>query len=134
MIYPPVYPANIIMSVTPRDYKFVKKIGFFIELFSLKLVEANYKAYKQLKANRDMLVQKNPDFAEKVRARGGYLEQYVNDFHVRDGCLWLEELLAIPFPVRRPIINRIHSYHHGKANMLDPAWDICYPCIHWSLA
>ena len=40
----------------------MQKTGFFIEFFSLKLVEANYKAYKQLKANRDMLVQKDPDF------------------------------------------------------------------------
>ena len=72
-IYPPVYLANIIMTVILRDVKFVRKQDCLPELLSLKLVEANYKADKQLEAIRDMLVFKDPDFADKVRAMGGYL-------------------------------------------------------------
>ena len=72
-IYSPVYPANIIMSVILRDCKVVRKQDCLPELLSLKLVDANYKADKQLEAIRDMLVFKDPDFADKVRAIGYYL-------------------------------------------------------------
>ena len=57
-IYLPVYPANIIVSNIPRDCKVVKKQDCLPDLFSLKLVEANYKADEQL---------------EKRRAISGYL-------------------------------------------------------------
>ena len=55
-VYPPVYPAKIIMSVILRDCKKVKKQDCLPELFSFKLVEANYKAEPQLEAIRDILV------------------------------------------------------------------------------
>ena len=51
----------------------VKKQDCLIELFSLKLLEANYMADPQLEAIRDMLVKKEPNFAEAARAMGGYL-------------------------------------------------------------
>ena len=55
-------------------------------------MEVNYKADPQLEAIRDMVVKKEPIFAERVRAMGGYLGQYTNDFHARDGCLWVVSL------------------------------------------
>ena len=95
-------------------------------------MEANYKADPQLEATGDMIVKKNPKFAEKVRAMGGYMGQYTNDFHVRDGCLWQDEQLALPIQLRRPIINRIHSYHYLEASMFDAARDIWLPYFYRS--
>ena len=122
------------MSVIRRDCKVVKKKDCLHELFILKLVEAVYKAGKQLEAIRDMLVRKDPDFAENVRAMGGKLGQYTNNHHVRDGCLWMDERLVIPISLCRPIINRIHRYHRGKASIIDAAGDIWYSYIHRSVA
>ena len=59
-------PANIGKSVTPRDCKVVKKQDCLPELFSLKLVDANYKADNQLEAISDKLLLKDPNFAEEV--------------------------------------------------------------------
>ena len=61
------------MSFFSWDCKVVKKQDCLIELFSLKLLEANYMADPQLEAIRDMLVKKEPNFAEAARAMGGYL-------------------------------------------------------------
>ena len=113
----PVLPANIIKRVTPRDCKVVKKQDCLPELFSLKLVDANYKGDNQIEAISDKLVLKDPNFAEEVWARGGFPDQYADYFHMRDGCLWMQERLAIPILLRRPIIIRTHSYHPAK-----PVW------------
>ena len=95
-IYPPVYTANIIMSVIPRDCKVVKKQDCLPELFSLKLVEAKCKADKQLEAIRALLVLKDPNFAEKVGAKDGYLGQYVDDFRVRRGAFgWTSDQQSV---------------------------------------
>ena len=133
-IYPPVYPTNVIMSVILRDCNVTRKSDRLFELFSLKLVEANYKPDPQLKGIRDMLVDKKPQFSERVRAMGGYIGQYVNDFQVKGGYLWMDERLAIPIPLQRPIISRIYSFHHGKANMFDAATIIWVAYIHRSMA
>ena len=79
-IYPPVYLTNVKMGGIPRDRKAVMKSECLPELFCLKLMQANYKADPQLEAIRDMLVDKDLNFAEKVKVIGGYLEQYVHDF------------------------------------------------------
>ena len=95
--YPPVNSTSVIMIVITRDHKVAEKSDCLPDLFSLKLVEANYKPDPQLKAIRDMLVDKEPNFAENVRAMGGYLGQYFNNF--QKGCLWVDEFLAIPIPI-----------------------------------
>ena len=64
----------------------------------------------------------------------GWLPGAAYNFHVRAGCVWIDEGLAIPIPLRRRIINQMHSYHHKKASMFDTARDIWFPYIHWKLA
>ena len=64
-IYTPVYPANISMSVIPRDCKAAEKPDCLPKLFSRKLVEVNYEAGSQLEAIRDMIVRKNRNLPKK---------------------------------------------------------------------
>ena len=63
-----------------------------------------------------------------------YYAQYTQDFHVRDGCLWMDERLVIPNSLRAAVNNRLHYYHHGKSSMYDAAKDIWYPYMFRSLA
>ena len=77
---------------------------------------------------------KEPNFAERRKALGCYLRQYIHDFHVKDGCLWMEERLDIPIPLRRSIIKRNQSFHHRKAGTFDATRDAWFPYFHRSLA
>ena len=48
-LFPAAYPGNVFMSVIPRDFKSFKKTDVLLELFNLKLVEANYKGGPQMR-------------------------------------------------------------------------------------
>ena len=63
-----------------------------------------------------------------------YYAQYTQDFHVRDGCIWMDERLVIPNSLQAAVNNRLHYYHHGKSSMYDAAKDIWYPYMFRSLA
>ena len=63
-----------------------------------------------------------------------YYAQYTHDFHVRDGCLWMDERLVIPNALQAAVNNRLHYYHLGKSSMYDAAKDIWYPYMFRSLA
>ena len=63
-----------------------------------------------------------------------YYAQYTHDFHVRDGCLWMDERLVIPNTLQAAVNNRLHYYHHGKSSMYDAAKDIWYLYMFCSLA
>ena len=65
---------------------------------------------------------------------GAYLGQHSHDFHVRENCLWIDERLVIPIPLRKAVVNRIHCFHHGRSNMFDAARDVWFPYLHHSLA
>ena len=125
-LFPAAYPAggNVIMSVIPRDCKIVRKSSALPELFNLKLVEANYKGDPQMRAIKELVESKVPELEKKVRAMGAYLGQHTHDSHVRENCLWMDERLVIPIPLRKAVVNRLHCFHHGRSNMFDAARDV----------
>ena len=47
------YPANVVMSLILRVCKIVRKNDALPELLNLKLVEANYKEYPQMRAFKE---------------------------------------------------------------------------------
>ena len=47
--FPATYPANVVVSVIPRDCKIVRKNDALPKLFNLKLMEANYKGDPQMR-------------------------------------------------------------------------------------
>ena len=75
---------------------------------------------------------KNPEL-EKVRAMGAYLGQHTHDFHVLENCLWMDERLVIPIPLRKAVMSRLHCFHHGRSNMFDAARDVWFTYLHRSL-
>ena len=58
----------------------------------------------------------------------------LQDFHVEDGGLWMDERLVIPNTLQTAINNRLHYYHHGNSNMYEAANDIWYPYMFQCLA
>ena len=108
-MFPSAYTATVVKLVILGDCKIVRKDDAMHELFSLKLIEAKDKGDPQMKAIEDMVQAKDADLERKFRAIGAYLGQQMNDFHVRENCLWMDEGLNIPIPLRKAVVNRIHK-------------------------
>ena len=132
--YPPVNPENRVMSVIPRNCKDVSKQTALPELFNLRFIESQYSSDPQLQAIIELIKCKDPQLQSKIAAMSKYYAQYTQDFHVRDGCLWMDERLVIPNSLQAAVNNRLHYYHHGKSSMYDAAKDIWYPFMFRSLA
>ena len=109
-LFPAAYPdgGNVIMSVIPRDCKIVQKSSALPELFNLKPIEANHTGEPQMRAIKEWVESKDPELEKKVRAMSAYLRQHAHDFHVQENCLWMDERLVIPIPLRNAVVNRIH--------------------------
>ena len=132
--YPPVNPENKVMSIIPRNCKVVSKQSALPELFNLRFIESQYQSDPQLQAIIELIKSKDPQLHSKIAAMSKYFAQYTHDFHVRDGCLWMDERLVIPNTLQTAVVNRLHYYHHGKSSMIDAAKDIWYPYMFRSLA
>ena len=129
-MFPEAHPGgSVVMSVIPRDCKTVKKSDALPESFNLKLVEANYKGYPQMRAIKELAESKDLELERKVRAMGAYLGQHTHNFHVRENCMWMDERLVFPIPLRKAVVKRIHCFHHGRSNMFDAARDVWFPYI-----
>ena len=121
------------VSDTTRLENRLRKSDAMPELFNLKLVEANYKGDPQMRVVEELVEAKDQEVERKIRAMGAYLRQVTDNFHVRENCFWVDERLVIPIPLRKAVVNRIHCFQHGRANMFDAATDVWLPCIHRSL-
>ena len=132
--YPPVNPENKVMSIIPRNCKIVSKQTALSELFNLRFIESQYKSDPQLQAIIELIKCKDPQLHSKIAAMSKYFAQYTQDFHVRDGCLWMDERLVIPNTLQTAVVKRLHYYHHGKSSIFDAAKDIWYPYMFRSLA
>ena len=132
--YPSVNPENRVMSVISINCKVVSKQTALPELFNLRFIKSQYNSDPQLPAIIEMIKRKDLQLHSKVAAMSKYYAQYTRDFHVRDGCLWMDERLVIPNTLQAAVNNRLHYYHHGKSSMYDAAKDIWYPYMFRSLA
>ena len=132
--YSPVTPENRVMSIIPRNCKVVNKQNALQELFNLRFIESQYNSDSQLQAIIEMIKCKDPDLHTKIAAMSKYYAQYTQDFHVKDGCLWMDGRLVIPKTLQAAVNNRLHYYHHWKSNMFEAAKDIWYPYMFRSSA
>ena len=132
--FPTVDPAACIMSIVPRNCKTKQKNTALRELFSLRFIESKNASDPQLQAIYEMAETKDPELQQKVHRMNRYYSQFVNDFHVRDKVLWMDDKLVIPNTLHKVINNRLHYYHHGKSNMFTTAKDIWFPYIHRNIA
>ena len=130
-LFSAAYPANVVMSLIPRDCKILRKSDALPELLNLKFVEANYKGDPQMRAIKEFVEAKDPDFEQKLCALSAYLGQHTHVFHVRKNCLWVDERLVIPILLRKAVVNRIHC--SIMANVFDAVRNVWFPYIHRSL-
>ena len=125
--YPTVNPESRVISIILSNCKVVNKQNALPELFNLRFIESQYNSDPQLQAIIEMIKCKDPDLYTKIAAMSKYYAQNFQDFHVKDGCLWMDERLVIPNTLQAAVNNRLHYYHHGKSKMYEAAKDIWYP-------
>ena len=94
--------------------KIVQKNTALPELFNLRFNESQNASDPQVQAIYEMVKAKDTEIQQKVHRMNRYYSQLVNDFHVRDNVLWIDDKLLIPNTLHKGINNRLHYYHHGN--------------------
>ena len=80
-----------------------------------------------LKEVRDCVLR---DDAERLQEISPYLHSYWRDLSVKNGCVCLDERIAIPKAIKDAVLEDIHSTHPGSFAMLSLAQNIWWPYIH----
>ena len=119
---PAVDPAHTFMSIVPRNCKVVFK--------ATALPESQYASDPQLEAIYQLIKSKDPDTASNIYALNRYYARFVNDFHIKEYFLWMDDKLVIPNSLHTAINNRLQYYHQRKINKFVAAKDIWYPYTH----
>ena len=115
------------------DSRVVKKIDY-PEILNLKLVEANLEKDPILKTIRDAILDKDPRAKDIINRLGQFYAQLLNDFAVRDNCLWMDGWLAIPKDMSSAVLNQWHHNHHGRDKMFAAPKDVGIPLMPRNLA
>ena len=96
------------MTIIPRNCKIVNKQNALPGLFNLPFIDSQYPSDPQLQAIIEMIKCQDPELHTKITAMSIYYEQNTQDFHVKDGCLWMDEKLVIPNTLQTAVNNRPH--------------------------
>ena len=94
------------MSVLPRNCEVFSTS--LPELFNLRLIESQYSPDPQLGIIYQLIKSKDPETVSKIFAMDWYYAQFVNDFHIEENWLWMDDKLVIPNSLHKSINNRLH--------------------------
>ena len=80
-----------------------------------------------LKEVRDCVIRNDADRLQEISP---YLFAYWRDLSVKNGCVCLDERIAIPKSIKDAVLEDIHSTHPGSFAMRSLAQNIWWPYIH----
>ena len=86
--------------------------------------------YAVLKKVRDCIIQ---DDKERLKQLNPYLHSYWQDLHVSDGCICMEEKVAIPNALEDALIEDLHASHSGSWGMACMAQYCWWPYMNKDL-
>ena len=95
-------------------------------LFNAKLVDLLTKDDPIL----NPIVQALQNKVEKINANSPYFKQFTRDLHEKDGLLYIDGKLVIPFTLRNSMMKTLHETHPGQFGMKYLAQYIWWPQIN----
>ena len=66
----------------------------------------------------------------RLKEKGPYICSYWKEICVKNGCLCLDEKIAIPKAIKDAVLEDIHSTHPGSFAVLSLAQNIWWPSTH----
>ena len=71
-----------------------------------------------------------PDNEDRCRQISPYIHSFWKDLHVKNGCVWIDDRIAIPNSIKDAYVEAIHATHPGSRGMTDMATHASWPYMH----
>ena len=126
----PVSPNTDTTTVTPPsvDDLYLDSFNFALsKIFSSTLMASLTTKDAILKAVRDCLLTENEDRCKQISP---YIHSFWKDLHVKNGCVCIDDRIAIPHAIKDAYVEAIHATHPGTWGMTDMATHVWWPYMH----
>ena len=80
-----------------------------------------------LKEIRDCILTENEDRCKQISP---YIHIFWKDIHVKNGCVCIDDRIAIPHSIKEAYVEAIHATHPGSWGMTDMATHAWWPYMH----
>ena len=97
------------------------------KIFSSTLKSSLSSKDASLKEVRDCVLTDNED---RFRQISPYIHNFWKDFHLRNGCVCIDDRIAIPNSIKGAYVEAIHATHYGSLGMTDMAVHAWWPYMH----
>ena len=94
------------------------------KIFSSTLMASLTSKDAILKEIRDCVLAENED---RCRQISPYIQSFWKDLHVKNGCFYIDDRIAIPNSIKEAYVEAIHATHPGSWGMMDMATHACWP-------
>ena len=126
----PCTPNTDTTTVTTpsTDYLYTDAFNFALsKMFSSTLMASLTTKDAILKEIRDCILTEYEDQSKQISP---YLYSFCKDLHVKNGCVCIDERIAIPNSIKDTYVEAIHATHPGSWGMTDTATHAWWPYIH----
>ena len=126
----PVTPNKDTTTVTSPsvDELYLDTFNFALsKIFSSTLMASLTTKGGILKEIRDCISTENEDRCKQISP---YIHSFWKDLHVKNGCVCVDDRIALPHAFKDAYVEALHATHPGTWGMTDMATRACWPYIH----
>ena len=126
----PVTPNTDTTTVTSPsvDNLYLDSFNFALsKIFSSTLMASPTNKNATLKEVRDCIFTENEDCCKQISP---YIHSFWKDLHVKNGCVCIDDRIALPHAIKDAYVEAIHAIHPGTWGMTDMATHAWWPYMH----
>ena len=124
----PITPTTDTTATSPSvDDLYLDSFNFALsKIFSSSLMASLTTKDAILKEIRDCILTDNEDRCKKISP---YIHSFWKDLHVNNGCVCIDDRIALPHAIKDAYVDAIHATHPGTWGMTDMETHACNPCF-----
>ena len=126
----PITPTTDTTTVTSPsvDDLYLDSFNFALsKIFSSTLLASLKTKDAILKEIRDCILTKNEDRCKHISP---YIHSFWKDLHVMNGCVCIDDKIALPHAIKDAYVDAIHATHSGTWGVTDMATHAWWPYMH----
>ena len=126
----PITPNKDTTTVTSPsvDDLYLDSFNFALtKIFSSTLMASLTTKDAILKEVRDCILPENEDRCKQISP---YIHSFWKDLHVKNGCVCIDDRIALPDAIKDASVEAIHATHPGTCGMTDLAIHAWWPYMH----
>ena len=129
----PIMPTTDTTATSPSvDDLYLDSFNFALsKIFSSSLIASLTTKDAILKEIRDCILTDNEDRCKQISP---YIHSFWKDLHVKNGCVCIDDRIALPHAIKDAYVDAIHATHPGTWGMTDMATHAWWPYVHRDIA